>query len=191
MSNQPDQRPLAHVRQLPNGKWDEHFLDEHLHEVANLARKFAEQFGSEDWASLAGMWHDLGKHSVEFQQYIKSVSGYDAHIEAPGRVDHSTAGAIHAIRQGCPIGTRQKPGARHSPSAWGRSKTTCSTAYQRKPYRKKSSHKPSPQPSRAAARTDCICGCVCCSLVWLMQTFSTPKPSWMATKQLPVAAIVI
>jgi len=99
MSNQPDQRPLAHVRQLPNGKWDEHFLDEHLHEVANLARKFAEQFGSEDWASLAGMWHDLGKHSVEFQQYIKSVSGYDAHIEAPGRVDHSTAGAIHAIRQ--------------------------------------------------------------------------------------------
>lgn len=90
---------LAHVKQLPNGKWSEHFLNEHLQEVANLAGKLAEHFDSSDWASLAGLWHDLGKYSNEFQQYIKSVSGYDAHIEAPGRVDHSTAGAIHAIRQ--------------------------------------------------------------------------------------------
>ena len=99
MSNESDQRPLAHVRQLPNGKWEEHFLDEHLREVANLAGKFAGNFDSADWATLAGLWHDLGKYSIEFQQYIRSVSGYDAHIEAPGRVDHSTAGAIHAIRQ--------------------------------------------------------------------------------------------
>ena len=99
MSNQIDQCPLAHVRQLPDGKWEEHFLDEHSHGVANLAGKFAKHFDSADWASLAGLWHDLGKYSTEFQQYIKSVSGYDAHIEAPGRVDHSTAGAIHAIRQ--------------------------------------------------------------------------------------------
>jgi CRISPR-associated endonuclease/helicase Cas3 len=66
------------------------------------AGEFAKQFNSEDWANLAGLWHDLGKYSNEFQHYIKSVSGYDAeaHLEgAPGRVDHSTAGAIHAIRQ--------------------------------------------------------------------------------------------
>ena len=93
------QRLLAHVRQLPNGIWQEHFLDEHLRGVASLASGFAKQFNSEEWAYLAGLWHDLGKHSAEFQQYIKSVSGYDAHIEAPGRVDHSTAGAIHAMRQ--------------------------------------------------------------------------------------------
>jgi len=51
---------------------------------------------------MAGLWHDLDKYSTEFQQYIKTVSGYDAeaHIEGKaGRVDHSTAGAIHAIRQ--------------------------------------------------------------------------------------------
>ncbi len=97
-------KALAHVRQDKSGVWYEHLLDEHLREVANLAGKFAKHFDSEDWASLAGLWHDLGKYSTEFQQYIKSVSGYDrenANIEggAPGRVDHSTAGAIHAIRQ--------------------------------------------------------------------------------------------
>src|SRR3989338_228221 len=103
VSDKRDQQPLAHVRQLPDGKWVEHFLDEHLREVALLAGEFAARFGSADWASLAGIWHDLGKYSIEFQCYIKTVSGYDAaeaHIEgAPGRVDHSTAGAIHAVRQ--------------------------------------------------------------------------------------------
>jgi CRISPR-associated endonuclease/helicase Cas3 len=77
-------------------------LDDHLWEVARLAGEFASAFGSHDWANLAGLWHDLGKYSTEFQQYIKTVSGYDAeaHIEGkPGRVDHSTAGAIHAMRQ--------------------------------------------------------------------------------------------
>jgi len=30
MSDSSSQRPLAHVRQLPDGTWDEHFLDEYL-----------------------------------------------------------------------------------------------------------------------------------------------------------------
>jgi CRISPR-associated endonuclease/helicase Cas3 len=100
-------RPLAHVRQLPDGKWVEHFLDEHLHAVAELAASFASAYNSQDWARLAGLWHDLGKFREKFQQYIKTVSGYDAeaHIEgAPGRVDHSTAGAIHAIEKLGPQG---------------------------------------------------------------------------------------
>ncbi|WP_292966262.1 CRISPR-associated endonuclease Cas3'' [Nitrosomonas sp.] len=93
---------LAHVRQLPDGRWIEHFLEEHLLAVAALAAEFASVFNSQDWAHLSGLWHDLGKFREKFQQYIKSVSGYDAeaHIEgAPGRVDHSTAGAIHAIEK--------------------------------------------------------------------------------------------
>lgn len=100
-------KPLAHVRQLPDGKWVEHFLDEHLLAVAELAANFASTFNSQDWAQLSGLWHDLGKFREKFQQYIKSVSGYDAeaHIEgAPGRVDHSTAGAIHAIEKLGPQG---------------------------------------------------------------------------------------
>ncbi len=93
---------LAHVRQAKNGNWKEHALNEHLNEVAKRAGEAAETFDSADWARIAGLWHDLGKYSAEFQEYIKKASGYDAeaHIEGvPGRVDHSTAGAIHAIRQ--------------------------------------------------------------------------------------------
>lgn len=102
MSDKPDQQPLAHVRQLPDSEWMEHFLDEHSQEVSRLAGEFALGFGSSDWASMAGLWHDLGKYRETFQKYIKSVTGYDpeAHIEgAPGRVDHSTAGAIHAMEK--------------------------------------------------------------------------------------------
>lgn len=104
VSEKPDSQcvgqSLAHVRQLPDGQWIEHFLDEHLLAVAEMAAEFASVFNSQDWARLSGLWHDLGKFREKFQKYIKSVSGYDAeaHIEgAPGRVDHSTTGAIHAI----------------------------------------------------------------------------------------------
>ncbi|HUX65090.1 CRISPR-associated helicase Cas3' [Sulfuricella sp.] len=104
MNDKHENRVLAHVRQDSAGGWHEHLLDEHLHGVARIAADFATDFDSRDWASIAGLWHDLGKYSAEFQQYIKKVSGYnpEAHIEiegAPGRVDHSTAGAIHAVRQ--------------------------------------------------------------------------------------------
>ena len=98
---------MAHVRQLPDGQWIEHFLDDHLLAVAEMAAEFASVFNSQDWAHLSGLWHDLGKFREKFQKYIKSVSGYDAeaHIEgAPGRVDHSTAGAIHAIAKLGPQG---------------------------------------------------------------------------------------
>jgi CRISPR-associated endonuclease/helicase Cas3 len=96
-NNRQEQQPFAHVRQ--DVQWHEHALGEHLNGVAHRAEDAAECFGAADWARLAGLWHDLGKYSAEFQHYIKKVSGYDAeaHIEgAPGRVDHSTAGAIHA-----------------------------------------------------------------------------------------------
>lgn len=104
MNGKQENLALAHVRQDDGGEWREHLLDEHLRGVAKLAAAFAADFDSSEWASIAGLWHDLGKYSTEFQRYIKTVSGYDranAHIEggAPGRVDHSTAGAIHAVRQ--------------------------------------------------------------------------------------------
>lgn len=91
---------LAHVHLDDTGHWLEHTLEDHLHGVAALAETFAITFNAGDWARLAGLWHDLGKYRPAFQRYIRSASGYDAHIEtAPGKVDHSTAGAVYAIEQ--------------------------------------------------------------------------------------------
>ena len=94
---------IAHVRQDENKEWvPPHRLEDHLRDVANLAGNMAKTFYSDDWATLAGLWHDLGKYRPAFQNYIRKVSGYDpeAHIEqGKGRVDHSTAGAIHAVNE--------------------------------------------------------------------------------------------
>ena len=91
---------LAHIRQDAAGCWLTHSLEEHLRGVATLAESFAAVFAAGDWAKLAGLWHDLGKYRPAFQRYIRGASGYDAHIEtAPGRVDHSTAGALYAMER--------------------------------------------------------------------------------------------
>ena len=95
--------PIAHVARNADGTWRApHKLDEHLTKVAERAAEFARRFGSEDWARLAGLWHDLGKYRPGFQAYIRAQSGFErenAHIEGVGnRVEHSAAGAVHAIK---------------------------------------------------------------------------------------------
>ena len=95
-------RPIAHVKATLDGRWLEHALDEHLRDVGGLAARLAQAYGASDWARVAGYWHDLGKYRSKFQTYIRDASGYereDAHIEQLGRVDHSTAGAIHAMKK--------------------------------------------------------------------------------------------
>ncbi len=82
-------------------------LEEHLENVARLARSFAEPFGAGDWAHLAGLWHDLGKFSEAFQRYLRrhpegdyhaDELGLDGDRDGPGRrTDHTTAGAQHAV----------------------------------------------------------------------------------------------
>ena len=68
-----------------------HRLEDHLNEVAEKARVFANEFNAGDWAYLAGLWHYLGKYSWEFQERLLAISDPDAHMETkPGRPDHST-----------------------------------------------------------------------------------------------------
>ncbi|MBN1943650.1 MAG: CRISPR-associated endonuclease Cas3'', partial [Phycisphaerae bacterium] len=74
------------------------YLTDHLQAVANLAGRFAEVFGAKDLGYLAGLWHDVGKFSRAFQEYIRSVDGTNAHIEGKGKIDHSIAGAVKAVR---------------------------------------------------------------------------------------------
>lgn len=101
-SSQQPKNILAHVRRNDDGSFVIHNLEEHLHAVAGLADEFAMDFGASDWGHLAGLWHDLGKYSSAFQGYIARESGFDseAHIEGgQGRVNHSSAGALHAVEK--------------------------------------------------------------------------------------------
>ena len=74
-------------------------LEDHLQAVARRASIFADKFGAANWGNLAGLWHDIGKYSLEFQAYLFHENGLEAHLEQyQGRVDHSTAGAQIANR---------------------------------------------------------------------------------------------
>ncbi len=75
----------------PVEKWQP--LEEHLQNVAKLAAEFARTFGGDQWAGLAGLWHDLGKYSEMFQQKLYAENGIEAHLETkPEKVVHSEAG---------------------------------------------------------------------------------------------------
>ena len=85
----------AHSKPGPVEEWQP--LVTHLRNVAKKAREFAEPFGAGEWGYLAGLWHDLGKYSDEFQAYLRHENGLEAHMEnIPGHVDHSTFGAQNA-----------------------------------------------------------------------------------------------
>ena len=76
-------------------------LEVHLKNVANLSADFARPFGGDQWAWLAGLWHDLGKYSQKFQQRLYADNGIEAHLETkPEKVIHSEAGGHLASSKG-------------------------------------------------------------------------------------------
>ena len=94
-----EQRPSSYAHTLPASQsiyWEP--LRKHLEEVAKLAEYFAGQFGAGDWGAMLGRWHDLGKYSADFQNYLLSTGDPDAGAAEchSGRVDHSTFGARYA-----------------------------------------------------------------------------------------------
>ncbi|MEA3245503.1 MAG: CRISPR-associated endonuclease Cas3'' [Gemmatimonadota bacterium] len=83
----------------PQDEWET--LPTHLATVATLAGNFADAFGAREWGELAGGWHDLGKYSDAFQEYIRRTGDTEAgerDQRGGRRVDHSTFGAQHAAR---------------------------------------------------------------------------------------------
>jgi CRISPR-associated endonuclease/helicase Cas3 len=86
------------------GKWQ--LLDEHLKNVADKSSKFAETFGSSDWAYNIGFLHDLGKASDDFQKYLRDSSNKDSDDDdiAIKKTNHASAGAIYAVNQYKEIG---------------------------------------------------------------------------------------
>ncbi|AWI79156.1 CRISPR-associated endonuclease Cas3'' [Parazoarcus communis] len=76
-------------------KSDWQSLAEHLHSVGKIAGKNAATFGASTLAEVAGLLHDLGKYSEDFQRRIAGNAI---------RVDHATRGAMIAAERFGPIG---------------------------------------------------------------------------------------
>lgn len=72
-------------------------LEAHLRAVAEGAAAEAAVFGARDWGYAAGLWHDLGKCSQAFQEYLRAAGSETHQSDVTGKVDHSTAGAQHAV----------------------------------------------------------------------------------------------
>ena len=60
----------------PTSQWQS--LPDHALSVARLAKSHAEKFGAGDLAEIAGLRHDIGKHSDEFQRKLNGAE--DVHI---------------------------------------------------------------------------------------------------------------
>jgi CRISPR-associated endonuclease/helicase Cas3 len=108
MNDQPPAAQLHYAHTLPGrppSDWEP--LECHLDRVARRAAEFASVFGASEVGYLAGLWHDLGKYRRAFQEYL-AASRTASELWEDGaviRVDHSTAGAIHALRTlGRPLG---------------------------------------------------------------------------------------
>lgn len=96
---------FAHTTLGPIETWEP--LERHLREVGEGdpakelagAAEFAAPFQASDWGRVLGWWHDLGKYSKAFQEHLRVSAGLsDLHAdEMHGRVDHSSAGAKHAV----------------------------------------------------------------------------------------------
>ena len=50
---------------------------DHQRGVAELASKFAGEFGMRDYGFIRGKLHDKGKEQIEWQKYIQGVTGYN------------------------------------------------------------------------------------------------------------------
>lgn len=84
----------AHSTQRED-KSDWQGLAEHLRNVAAMAGEKASVFGGSGLAEIAGLLHDLGKYSDDFQRRIAGDAV---------RVDHATRGAMVAVERFGPIG---------------------------------------------------------------------------------------
>ncbi len=87
---------LAHISQNAAGDWRIQSLDDHANGVADLAAKFAAQFGMSAWGSELGLLHDQGKRRSNFQSYLKRASGFDTSTPPGGEHTHAAIGAISA-----------------------------------------------------------------------------------------------
>ena len=81
---------IAHIRERDKRVQT---VKEHLLGTKDLAEVHGEKLGIKHIVGLAGLLHDLGKFSMEFQNYIRLAVENPERAPRRGTVDHSTAGA--------------------------------------------------------------------------------------------------
>ncbi len=89
---------VAHIRKRDK---KEQLLSNHLNNTSQIAEKFCSKFGMASFGKVAGLLHDLGKATEEFQEYLRDLNsmvdsdedGYITLAGKKGKIDHSTAGA--------------------------------------------------------------------------------------------------
>lgn len=94
--------PCRYSSKPVNGDW--HTLADHLLGTAERAAVFGRPLGLGDAAWWAGLWHDVGKGSCVFQDYLAVASREGSGVARsryPKR-DHERAGASLAIEAGLP-----------------------------------------------------------------------------------------
>jgi len=97
----------AHTAEEADGRQAgvEHWqtLKDHLRNVADLARRFAEPLGLADEAELAGLLHDLGKYREEFQSYLRGERASSVETQhaiygaAWAMTPHQQLGAVFSV----------------------------------------------------------------------------------------------
>lgn len=89
--------PIARVRSFDNAAQS---LVDHLNGVATRTSRYASKLGLTKTGYIAGILHDVGKHSSAFGRYLRASAGIvDGEPTGAGssRVDHSTSGAQLAV----------------------------------------------------------------------------------------------
>lgn len=84
----------AHTPPPSSDEW--HLLKDHLEEVAETAKAFAEPFGAGELAYWIGLWHDLGKCNPRFQEYLHLCHAEPKRKHAT--LDHKAAGTLLTVQ---------------------------------------------------------------------------------------------
>lgn len=88
---------ISHLYQDRNdGHWEIQSNEDHSNGVAELASRFAGEFGMAPWGKLLGLLHDKGKESNAFQRHIMKESGYELEAKVVGDYHHAYVGGIIA-----------------------------------------------------------------------------------------------
>ena len=87
---------VAHIRAEDNNP---QLLKTHLREVQSLCEHRGEKIGLSKVVGLAGLLHDVGKYSDEFQAYIREAVANPDSPPKRGSVNHSSAGGMLLMEQ--------------------------------------------------------------------------------------------